>query len=86
MTIKITISGPASAHDLERNEITDSSVLGKLHGLVEDDVCSDYFDDSLDDLDIQGGQLKIVYDAPRNGLRIVTEYRCPDRLDEQQLD
>lgn len=84
--MKITISGPAAAYDADENEIEKAAELKKVDGLVYgDEVCSNYLDPELDDVGIEGGELRIVFDPAKKRLRVVTEYRSPRQLEPAEL-
>lgn len=81
----IRISGKAEVYDEDDEPVRAVSVLRKLHGAVSDDVCSNYLDDELADLDITEGAVRLTYNATAKQLWVVTEYKSPVKLTKSQL-
>jgi hypothetical protein len=83
--MRIRISGQVEVEDHEGEPLIDKRILGKLDGAVSDDVCSNYLDNDLADLDITEGAVKLAYDKTANQLWVVTEYKAPVKLNDSQL-
>lgn len=85
--MKIVISGPAAASALASDEeVTDPSRLRKLDGLdYSKDRCSRYVDQSLQDVGVTGGTVRLALDGRGKRLRVVTEYHAPRRLKPAEL-
>ncbi|MGO9109976.1 MAG: ankyrin repeat domain-containing protein [Thermoguttaceae bacterium] len=85
--MKIIISRVASAFvPGTREEITDARRLQSPDGLdYSKDRCSNYFDQSLEDIGLTGGVIALAFDAKSKGLQVVTEYQSPRRLKPAEL-
>ncbi len=81
----IRISGRVEVLDEEDNPVKDPAVLRKLDGAVSDDVCSNYLDSDLADLDITEGAVRLTYNSATKKLWVVTEYKSPVKLKQSQL-
>jgi hypothetical protein len=81
----IRIFGRVEVQDDEGQLVTDKGILRKLDGAISDDVCSNYLDHDLADLDITEGAVKLTYDGEANQLWVVTEYRAAVKLKRSQL-
>jgi hypothetical protein len=86
-TMKIIVSGPASAYHGRSERITETQLLQALHGLrYDEDVCAKYLDhELLNDVSIVGGAIQIAFDPQRSELRVVSEYWSPAALKPEQL-
>ena len=67
--------------------VTDIKVLQTLDGYdaEPEDELSDDLDPSLCRAGVKGGTLRFAYDPKRRELRAVTEYRCRQRLTDEEL-
>jgi hypothetical protein len=87
--MRIVISGPAAAYEdiKPRHEITDPTLLGRLHGLsIAGASCADWLDvPTFDEIDLTGGAIQTAFDQSKGRLRVVTEYRSPRRLSDDEL-
>lgn len=84
--MKITVSGPAAVYDADGQQVTAGAQLKKLDGACyDDDVCSHYFSDALDEMGVAGGNLRLVFDKHSKRLRVVSEFRAPRRLKPKEL-
>lgn len=94
--MRIVISGRAAVYprskylpsDPAAVPVTDPAVLRALDGYdaeLEDDELTDDLDPPLSRAGITGGTLRFSYDAGRNELRAVTEYRVRKPLKDKQL-
>lgn len=85
--MKIVISGSAQALDRATGEvISDSRRLSQLHGKsYSSDVCGNYLADSLYDIGVSGGMIELSYETTRPRLRVLTTYRAPRKLNEDEL-
>ncbi len=85
--MKIIVSGAAAAFVLDTDqEVTDPQRLRKLDGLLySKDLCSRYFDRPLEEIGVQGGAIRLVYDSREQQLRVVTEYHSPRGLKSGEL-
>jgi uncharacterized protein len=85
--MRIFISGRAEACKLDTDDpITDPKQLQKLHGLLfSKEKCLDNADSPLEEIGVEGGELRLLFDKECNELRIVTEYYAPRRLTHEEL-
>jgi hypothetical protein len=81
----IRISGKVEVYDEDNEPVRAASVLRNLDGAVSDDVCSNYLDSELADLDITEGAVRLTYNATAKQLWVVTEYKSPVKLTKSQL-
>ena len=85
--MRIDISGPSEAFDIKNGEkVEDAKQLQKLDGLLfDEDLCANYFEnDSLADIGIQGGRVRLTYNR-KDGLTVVTSYHSPRELKPAEL-
>jgi TPR repeat protein len=84
----IIISGPAEAfaeNPRDSKPITDPKTLARFHGLASEQACADIFDEPpLNTLGLSGGRLRFTLDSKKPVLRIITTYRVPRRLSDQE--
>jgi len=84
--MKIVISGPAAAFLSGDQQVTDVETLRSLDGLVyEEEVCASFLSEAFDDIGLEGGSLRIAFDASTHCLRVVTEYQASRRLGKREL-
>ena len=94
--MRIVISGRAALYprssylpsDAKARPVTDPEVLRSLDGYdaeLEDDELEDDLDLRLSKAGVTNGTLRFVYDAGRNELRAVTQYRCKRLLTKTEL-
>jgi hypothetical protein len=84
--MKVIISGPAAAFDVDEQQITDAALLQKIGGLeYTKEVCATYLDEPLSDIGLEGGGLRLVFDQSSQTLRVFTEYRSPRKLKKSEL-
>ncbi|MFO0904040.1 MAG: ankyrin repeat domain-containing protein [Pirellulales bacterium] len=84
----VTISGNVYVlREKGGDEVQEEAELKTLDGwCYQEDVCSNYVhDDLLNDVDLQGGDVRLTWDARRKALRVVTTYRTADKLTAKQL-
>lgn len=86
----IIISGPAQAfakNPRASKPITNRKTLARFHGLASEEGCADLFDEPpLKNLGLAGGRLRFVLDNKGARLRIVTAYRLPRRLTDEETE
>lgn len=84
--MKIVISGPALALDADEQPITDVAQLQKLHGVEDTDTeCAEHLDGELSDIGVEGGTLRLAFSPASEELRVIAEYRSPQKLTKTQL-
>jgi hypothetical protein len=84
--MKVIVSGPAAAFDVDERQITDAAHLQNIDGLeYTEEVCASYLDEPLSDIGLEGGGLRIVFDQSSQSLRVLTEYRSPRKLKKSEL-
>jgi|GEM_PF-6033353 len=85
----IVISGLAHAfaeNPRARKPISDRTTLARFHGLASEQSCVDAFDEPLSELNLSGGQLRLVLDEKGPNLRITTSYLVPRRLSDEETE
>ena len=76
----IRVSGPAVVTG-DAGDPLPPAALAELDGATSEDVCSNYlYEESLADLALTGGAVKLVRDAATGEFRVVTEYGAGGKL------
>jgi hypothetical protein len=83
----ITVTGPVVVtDDATEKPITDAKRLATFDGLHSGkEICSKYHSEELADLELTGGQVKLVFDATAKRLRVVSEFKSPRKLTAAEL-
>jgi len=86
--MEIRISGRVQVFEAASGtRLTAPSELKKLDGLTYDeDLCSNYLTEPpLDEIGLEGGSLRLVYDPGARALRVLTLYQSPRALQPDEL-
>jgi hypothetical protein len=85
--VTITVTGPVVVTDDETEKpITDAKRLAAFDRLNSGrEVCSKYHYDALADLELKGGQVKLVFDKQAKKLRVVSELTSARKLTKEEL-
>lgn len=83
----ITVTGPVAViDDATEKPITDAKQLATFDGLTSGkETCAKYHSGELADLELTGGQVKLVFDAKAKKLRVVSEFRSERKLTAAEL-
>jgi hypothetical protein len=83
----ITITGPVVVtDDSTEKRITDTKRLASLDGLHSGrETCSKYHHGTLAELELKGGQVKLVFDSMEKKLRVVSEFTSARKLTRDEL-
>jgi uncharacterized protein len=83
----VTISGPvAVTDDATDKPITDPERLATFDGLNSGrETCSKYHHGTVADLELKGGQVRLVLDAAKKKLRVVSAFDSRRRLTTEEL-
>ena len=83
----VTISGPVVVTDDATDKpITDPERLATFGGLNSDrETCSKYHHGTVADLGLKGGQVRLVFDAAKKKLRVVSAFDSRRKLTKREL-
>ncbi len=81
----IRITGRAQVTGPNGKSVASKSTIRELDGAESEDVCGNYLESDLADLDLTAGTVKLQYDAGENQFRVSTEYTSPTKLTGAQL-
>lgn len=84
----VTITGPVHVTRVPGGSIVDDARdLQSLDGWsYQEDGCANYVHhDALTDVDLQGGDIRLAWDAKRKRLNVVTSYRVSAKLKPKQI-
>jgi hypothetical protein len=65
--------------------VNSGRLLRELDGARSEEVCGNFLNYDLADLGVSGGAIKLVHEASKGQLWVLTEYRSPIELDQSQL-
>jgi hypothetical protein len=85
--ITITISGPVEVTDDATDDpVTDPKRLREFDGLSSGrETCAKYHHGPVEDLDLKGGAVTLVFDASKKKLRVVSEFTSARKLTAKEL-
>ena len=73
--MQIVVSGPVAVTSFKTGmALSSPRKLRKLNKLVSEDSCTNYFEDELSDLDLQGGQVRLSFDTNTGKTMVITTY------------
>lgn len=83
----ITVTGPVEVtDDATEKPITDAKRLAGFDGLNSGkETCSEYHSGELADLELKGGQVKLVFDKKAKKLRVISEFKSVRKLTAAEL-
>jgi hypothetical protein len=83
----VTVSGPVVVTDDATDKpITDPERLATFDGLNSGrETCSRYHHGTVADLELKGGQVRLVFDAARKKLRVVSAFDSRRKLTKEEL-